>query len=292
MESINKEPTWLKVELNEAVKHTLLIPIETIVIMWLDKDLARIYLCYMFLGKIETEFMLSQKKTAELMGLNFATYLKRRRELVDKGLIEVTNENSSFVKIRLDIEKLWEVLKINTTGIKNYTPLFHFKTFEELLNYTKNTGKSITEELKKQKINVGQTALLDNIYIYNTPNKNDKNNYRIPINNNITNNNINTKVTYPKEDYEMVINAFKKYKGVGLMGPEVSYHMRAIKMMFQAERTPKQIIDFMKWMHDNERNEETPWVKTWTIWTVQKKIAEFVGGKLKVADEKDEMERI
>ena len=63
-------------------------------------------------------------------------------------------------------------------------------------------------------------------------------------------------------------------------------------MMFQADHKPKEIIDFMKWLHDNEKNEETAWVKTWTIWTVQKKIAEFVGGKLAVPTGKEDLERI
>ena len=52
--------------------------------------------------------------------------------------------------------------------------------------------------------------------------------------------------------------------------------------MFKSNRKPKDIIAFMKWLNENESNEETAWVKTWTIWTVQKKMAEFLGGKLDI----------
>ena len=49
-----------------------------------------------------------------------------------------------------------------------------------------------------------------------------------------------------------------------------------------------EIMDFMQWLHDNENNEEAPWVRTWTIWTVQKKIPEFLAGKLKTKSVEDE----
>jgi cellobiose-specific phosphotransferase system component IIB len=138
--------------------------------------------------------------------------------------------------------------------------------------------KLLIEEQAKRAALPGQQPIFDNIY-NNTSKTNNTNN----INNNITNTDKPIKQSFPNEDYNLVLDAFRKYKGVGLVGPEVLYHKRAIKLMFEAKHTPKEIIDFMKWLKENEKNEEQPWVKMWTIWTVQKKIPEFLGGKLKIS---------
>jgi len=90
---------------------------------------------------------------------------------------------------------------------------------------------------------------------------------------------------FPKVDYVLVLNAYQKYKGVKLSGPEFLVPMRAIKTMFKAKRKPEEIISFMRWLNENE--EVIPWVRTWTIWTVQKKIAEFSAGKLEVIKKDD-----
>lgn len=88
-------------------------------------------------------------------------------------------------------------------------------------------------------------------------------------------------VRFPEEDYKLVINAYTKYKGIGLVGTEVVRAKRAIKQMFLAQRSVKQIVDCMKFFHDNQRDEEMKWLQFWTIETVMKKIPEFVAGKLK-----------
>lgn len=95
---------------------------------------------------------------------------------------------------------------------------------------------------------------------------------------------------FPNEDYDIVLTAYKKYKGVGLLGPEVVRAKRAIKQMFLAQRSIKQIVDCMKFFHDNQRNEEMRWLQSWTLETVMKKMPEFVAGKLKVRTMDDDYE--
>ena len=125
----------------------------------------------------------------------------------------------------------------------------------------------------------GQMTLSRSIYIYN-------NKYNNNINNIYTKK--NKKVKFPKENYTLVLQAFKKYKGVALYGPEIAQHLRAIKTMFKSNRKPKEAIDFMRWLSAHEQDSNTPWVKNWTIWTVQKKLAEFLAGKLKVRSLEDQ----
>jgi hypothetical protein len=284
---MNKEPKFTRFELDHSIMEPIFNPFELIMILWKKPELISMYISFIILSRLKTGFMLTQPQTAELIGISYKFYLKCRDSLEELNLIKIERDRNSTVTIKLDNVRLWGLYS-NDRGVCRQTsdPIM-FKTFEELLDFTENTGKSLVDKLKSIPIKEGQTNLLHNIYNNISSNNINNNNYK--ISNNKSNNNTN-KVTYPKEDYITVLDAFKKYKGVGLMGPEVSYHMRAIKMMFQAERKPKEIIDFMKWLHDNEKNEETPWVKTWTIWTVQKKIAEFSGGKLEVA--KEEYERI
>lgn len=88
-------------------------------------------------------------------------------------------------------------------------------------------------------------------------------------------------IRFPAEDYSLVLTAYSKYKGVGLVGTEVIRAKRAIKQMFLATRSVKNIVDCMKFFHDNQNNEDMKWLQFWTIETVMKKMPEFVAGKLK-----------
>lgn len=277
-----KETKWVRLIGDSSIDAPFPIPMEAVLILWAKKDLLAIYINLMFLTRVRCNFVLRQPDLAKVLGFSYIFYLKKRKELADLGLIKVSVQNNNFTDIEICSERLWGLYKLyRGVFIFPKDPIV-FKTLDDMLNYIDSTGKNMVAKLKEYDKESGKMSVFDNIY--NIYNNNTSNN----INNN-TNNNI--KITYPKEDYEMVLNAFKKYKGVGLRGPEITYHMRAIKMMFQAERSPKEIIAFMKWLHDNEKNEDKRWVRSWTIWTVQKKIAEFIGGKLDDSSEED-LERI
>jgi hypothetical protein len=94
---------------------------------------------------------------------------------------------------------------------------------------------------------------------------------------------------FPNEDYEIVLKAFIRLKGVGLLGPEITRAKRAIKQMFLASRKPKEIIDCMKFFRDNQHRDEYKWLSSWTLETVMKKMPEFVAGKLKAEEMGDDL---
>ena len=195
------------------------------------------------------------------MGMSYLTYLKRRKQLEEIGLLEVKIQHQNNTKIILKTDLLWGLIKFIRGSYKKYKTPTSLNDAKKLEEYIDTTRKSLFEALAKK----GQLKLSHSIYSINTPK---------PLK--------PTTTHYPKYHYTIVLRAFQKYKGVKLYGPEINQHMRAIKTMFKSNRKPKEIVDFMKWLHDHEDHEQTPWVKSWTIWTVQKKLPEFVGGKLKV----------
>ena len=134
-------------------------------------------------------------------------------------------------------------------------------------------GKRVSLSNERVSLNNEGGVSLNNEY--NNINKNNKNN-------NITKKNIKR---YPKDDYNLVLDAYQKYKGIKLAGSEFVIPLKAIKLMFEAKRTPEEIISFMKWLSENQN--EIPWTRTWTIWTVRNKLPEFLAGKLEVSDGDD-----
>ena len=283
MGQIDEKKIFIKLEISNE-QAPAVIPIEFMILLWGRDDLVGLFLSLWFVSKAEIPFG-TQPDLAEILDMSYSSYIKRRKELEDLGLIKVEVKNNNFTVLHLEIDRLWGLLNFTRGSIKIYQTQRKPKEVKENIA---NMRKSLLDSLQKQPFLTGQLPLSNNIYINNSLNSSNTNNTNSVKSDNSVKRVTSDVKTYPKEDYNIVLSAFKKYKGVGLAGPEVSYHMRAIKMMFQAERTVKQIVDFMKWLHDNENNEETPWVRTWTIWTVQKKIPEFLGGKLRISKTTEE----
>jgi len=214
-------------------------------------DLMGILLALMGLHQIGYVQYKTQKHLAKRIGLSEPTFIAKRKQLEAMGLIKIIINSNKMVMDLKFLSRL-KFFKLPLDASKQS-------------DYIDSAVKTLIPMDEKEGL------LKENSTIYNIYSTNNINN---------TNNIVQKSKTFPKQDYDIVLTAYKKYKGVGLVGPEVAYHMKAIKLMFQADRKPKEIVDFMKWLHDNEKNEETGWVKTWTIWTVQKKLPEFVAGKL------------
>lgn len=94
--------------------------------------------------------------------------------------------------------------------------------------------------------------------------------------------------SFPQEHYNQVIEAYKTLKGLELKGREYDPVRQEIKTMFLSERTPAQIISMMKWLSATKEE----WAQTWTLGTVKKKLPEFLAGKLKSKEEKQQDERV
>ncbi len=100
------------------------------------------------------------------------------------------------------------------------------------------------------------------------------------------------KPSFPQAWYNLVLNAYVKNKGVTLSKNEFMIPMKAAKTMFEAGRKPKEIIAFMEWIKAHENEEEYRWLKMWTMYTVAKKLPEFLAGKFENRKEKQEYELI
>lgn len=255
-----KKQTWLIQDIvYNFPNKDLLFQFELVTLLFKRPDLLGFICSLIYLKQVGYINFKTQGHIAKLLGMSEPTFIKKKKEL----------ESMKLAEVHIDSNKL--VINLNI--------LSRLKNFKSVLNpieqakYLDTIAKSITPASE----NEGQMSLSHSIYISNTSNTNTNN----TNNDSDINTNTNNK-HYAKEDYNIVLEAFKKYKGVGLFGPEINQCLRAIKTMFKSERKPKEIIEFMKWLHDNENNEQCAWVKTWTIWTVQKKINEFVAGKLKV----------
>ena len=243
------------------------IKFELALVLYNRTDLLGIMLSLFFLNQIGFIHFKTFKHLSEAIGLSDTTLRKKLKELQALGLLEILiNSNKIVMNIK------------NLCRHKNFMlPTNPSKQSD----YLESTVKSILENTQKD----GQLPLTHSIYTNNTSKSNN-----LLTNKDISNMVPNDNRRFPKEDYNLVLDAFKKYKGVGLFGPEIPQCLRAIKTMFRADRKTKEIIEFMKWLHDNENNEDVMWVRTWTIWTVQKKIPEFVAGKLKVRKMEDDYE--
>lgn len=243
----------------EEITFDLITQFETVLVLSHRPDLIGFCVLLKFYNQINLLTSLNQKQLAILMGLTEPTFIKRRKELEVIGLLEVKVEGNHRI-YRLKFFKNLKFFKCP-------------KSFGQTLDYLDKSRKSLTISSEET-----QQLTLNPIIYNNILSLKSKNKY-------INNKNIKR---YPKEYYTIVLRAFSKYKGVKLSGPEIPQHLRPIKMMFKANHKPKEIVDFMKWLHDHEDDERTSWARLWTIWTVQKKIPEFLAGKLKSPKMEDE----
>lgn len=89
-----------------------------------------------------------------------------------------------------------------------------------------------------------------------------------------------SEVTFKKDDYNNVLEAYQGFRGISLQGKEFDPVMQEIKTMFISKRTPEEINFFMEWLAEKTQSDDKKWVwvKNWTIKTVKLKIPEFLAG--------------
>ena len=106
-------------------------------------------------------------------------------------------------------------------------------------------------------------------------------------NNNV--NNVNNKLVakatvdlgkFPKADYSIITESYKKIKGVEPKGKEWLPILKEIKLMFQSGRTPTQIVKAMEVCNSLYDD--------WAMSTIRMKIADVVSGKLGVKTKQGE----
>ena len=223
----------------------------------------------------------TQKDMADFLGISKPTFIKYKRILINLGFIEERKDpNNNFRHSLIFVEPPIpdDVLKILTWVKKFYLGKKSLPA--------PNTKKvlDIARKISKNKALTKSEESLIRPYIYN-------NNPLFNINNNINNNISNTsnnktkapkkqKERFPRGWYEKVLDAYEKYKGIKIAGPERTQASHAIRNAFLSGHKPKDLIDFMEWLSKNEDNPQLPWVKNWILNTVQKKMPEWKAGKL------------
>ena len=259
MESMKEKNILIQQVNDDAISRDITLQFEKLIILLGRPDLIGLLLSLLLLNQIKYINFKTQKHLAKVIGFSEPTFIRKRKELEDLQIIKIIDKDNRRI-IDLNFLSRLKFFKLPKDPVKQ-------------LDYLVRIKKTIIPISEKE----AQMSLSSSIYIYNN------------INNN---NNIYTKkikkMKFPKEDYDLVLQAFKKYKGVALYGPEVAQHLRAIKTMFKSNHKPKEVIDFMKWLSAHEQDRNTPWVKNWTIWTVQKKLSEFLAGKLQVRSLEDQ----
>lgn len=103
---------------------------------------------------------------------------------------------------------------------------------------------------------------------------------------------LNSNIKYKPITYIKLLNLYMELKGIKLMGEEKKCALYSIHNMLKSGRKPQNILAFMLWFNQNEDDKNYPWVKNWTIKTVERKLPEFLAGKLKIPTLDDMYEKI
>lgn len=237
------------------------------------KELMGFYHQLIYYAQINILNFVKTQEIATLCGVTEKTFKTHREELEKLGIISVVTNNR---RKEIKFNNVSRIPKFELPSSQLQWLPYIEKIKSSLVAYT---PQYFVEEQKKQ--NDQQAKIKVDAIIQDTLKK-EREKAKAKAK--------REEQRFPNEDYDIVLTAYKKYKGVGLLGPEVIRAKRAIKQMFLAQRSIKQIVDCMKFFHDNQRNEEMRWLQSWTLETVMKKMPEFVAGKLKVRTMDDDYE--
>ncbi len=270
-ERMLREEDNLLVELiNEEAGDDILIRFEQALFLLDKTELGGLYLNLLTLIRIGYLKHQKQNEIAKRIGLSNDTYYKRRDELARLGLIKLEKRGKKRIILIRKFNRLSE-FKLPSNLQKHDTYL------NEQINLikplTENDVKLEEQQLEQLRINgIAEEKATEIIKRKEEIKKKEEQ-------------------RFPADDYRIVLNAYSKYKGVGLIGPEVLRAKHAIKQIFLAQRSTNQIIDCLKFFHDHANNENYRWLHSWTLETVMKKMPEFVSGKLRLPEIGDDIPR-
>lgn len=242
-------------------------------LMKLDAVLYGIYMKLLFLEQIEILNNTAQKQLAEILNISYPSFIQYRDALLKLDLLHVERKG------RLDVIQFNQITRLTKEDLK--TP-HNVRDTESILKWIEKGAKKIqlitpdflaNQELEQAQIKFDGIVVEKAKEIVQKKAKAKK----------------AEEEKFPKEDYAIVLNAYKRYKGVGLFGPEQYRAQHAVKQMFLAKRSVKQIVDCMKFFASVVDTEGYSWVRSWTLETVMKKMPEFVAGKLKAPEIGDDL---
>lgn len=237
-----------------------------------NPDLFALYGQLQYLLQIGVLNALKQEEIAKAIGLSLPTYIARRNELRGLGLIDIERSGKNYTIYFMPIDRIG----------KFKMPLER----EKRLAYV--------EKLKERIVVVSPEFVQKQADIYREKEKQKK--IEALVKEQVKKEKQKEKarqqredVKFPEEDYEIVIRNYKKYKGVGLIGPDFLRAKKAVKQMFKSGHKPKEIVDCMIFFKSKQNDENYKWLQMWTIETVMKKMAEFKAGALRLPEMGDDL---
>lgn len=275
IEASNEEKNVILTATDERKNNPIALTIEVFILLCNSGELFGFYISLIFLQQMKILNFRKQEDIALLLGVSLPTFNERRDGLVKLGLINLIRKGKNK---HLILNGILSLSRFSIPMEESKQLLWFEKMRKDIIILTPEKAKEL--ELEDQK-------RMDQLFVDEIVHETKK-----EVIKEIVEAKKKEEKKFPSEDYAMVLNAFKKYKGVGLLGPEINRAKHAIKQMFLAQRTPKQIVDCMKFFSENIKKEEFKWLQSWTLETVMKKMPEYVAGKLKGARIEDDFNRI
>jgi len=274
VEELTEEMSYL-ITFRDDSNPDLVIQTEALLLLSGRNSLTGFYAQLKFLHHFNLLQILSQVELSEMLGLSSATYTRYKKALMKLELIgEFRQGHTKLIQFR-PIKRLayiptFKDPKSYLNWLKKIRPKIEVMTPEKLVHY------ALMEENKQFQLQLD--GIVDDKVKEIAKKEREIKKKLEP--------------TFPNEDYEIVIAAFRKYKRVGLVGPEVVRAKHAIKQMFLAQRTPKQIVDCIIFFSEHQNEEDYRWLHSWTLETVMKKMPEFMAGQLRTRRMGDDIKEV
>lgn len=254
-------------------------------------------------------------KTSVTRGIKFDAFIAVNRYL-DKDILRDSEFFTLLMYIALKVNRSSEPKIVGSDGIKLETGQFligRLRTKNDIgisdSKYRTRIKKLVDQKIIKHVKTPSNYSIYEwlensfvdvNLEIPFIQQNNQQTSSRLTTNNNINNTNkymplistifrnIDNSI---KDNYLRVLVGYMEYKEIELKGEEIKKALYVIKQMFDSDRKTEQIIGLMQWFKKYENNKEYPWVRSWTLNTVQNKLPEFLAGKLKIVSTEDEFPR-
>lgn len=231
-------------------------PLELYAILHDRIDLLGFYLAISHLINLGVLPFKKQEQLADILHLSKPTYIKFRNELIERKVLALVHHGN----------KLWTLKLLQISRI----PLIKIPSREDAHSYLDSLQRKVHPLSEKEIVQISMDGIIKEEVKKEIVKSKEKEIEKKK----------QEEIRYPEEDYKIVLNGYKKYKGVGLIGPEIARAKKAIKEMFKASRSPKQIVDCMKFFKENQNDDENRWMRYWTLETIGKKIPEFLANSL------------
>ncbi len=265
---LNGEDGLLVELINEQAGDDISIRFEPALFLLDKTELGGIYLNLLVLSQIDYIAHKKQNELAKRIGLSNDTYYKRRDKLAKLGLIKLEKHGKKRVIL---IRKFNRLLEFKLPSDLQKYDAYLDKQIRLIRPLTENDLKQEEERLEQLRIDgIAEEKASEIVKKKEEIKKKEEQ-------------------RFPAEDYVSVLNAYSKYKGLGLVGPEVLRAKHAIKQMFLAQRSVKDIVDCLRFFHDHWNKDGYQWMHNWTLETVMKKMPEFVAGKLRLPEIGDDI---